>query len=151
MLPSLSLMVVGADYPNKKGPGRRFEIAMCLPGEPVYLKPEPKNPADPSAVAVYSFRGIQIGYLSAERCGRIGALIRQGVEIIAIFQDQAPYGAIIRAAFEGAKPVLPPPPTPQPHVSTHRPKTAVRNPRKLADEAVDPDPDFWPDETYPDE
>jgi hypothetical protein len=127
-LPALSLAVVGADYPNKRGPVRRFELAICQPGEPVELRPEPTNKADPSAVAVYSCRGIQVGYLTAERCGRIGALIRQGRDVRAVFQHHAPYGAVIRAAFDGDDPTLPI--------------------RAIEAEA---DPEFWPDEEWPDE
>jgi hypothetical protein len=45
----LSLAVVGIDFPNpdKSRSNRRFEIALCRPGDPVELRPEPKNPADP--------------------------------------------------------------------------------------------------------
>lgn len=128
-LPQHSLEVVGADYPNKRGPTRRFEIAVCVPGEPVELVPEPKNPADPRAVAVVSARGIKLGYLSAERCGRIGALIREGREVTAVFQQATPRGAAIRVAYDGDVPVLPAP----------RP---VEPP---------PEDDFWPDEVWPDE
>ena len=102
----LSLAVVGADHPNKKGPARRFEIALCIPGEPVNLIPEPKNPADPRAIAVYSARSIQIGYVRAERAQFIGnALSRDGVR--AIFQSPAKWGAVIRAHLDGSEPTLP--------------------------------------------
>jgi len=123
---SRSLAVVGADYPNKRGPGRRFEIALCTPGEPIEPRPEPKNPADERAVAVYSCRGVQIGYLSAERCGRIGQLIRAGRVVTAVFQQPTRYGAVIRIALDGAVPVLPP-----------------------ARESQ-PEPEWWPDEEWPD-
>lgn len=126
-LPQLSLAVVGADFPNKRGPTRRFELAICRPGEPVELRPEPKNPADPLAVAVFSERGIQIGYLTAERCGRIGALIREGREVLAVFQEHTTFGAVIRAAFDGDRPVLP-----------------------AARAESPPEPDWWPDEEWPD-
>jgi len=106
-LPQLSLAVVGADFPNKRGPTRRFEIAMCLPGEAVELRPEPKNPADPRAVAVYSCRGVQIGYLSAERCGRIQQMILQGRVLTTIFQETTRFGAIVRTAFDLDEPTLP--------------------------------------------
>jgi hypothetical protein len=129
VLPQYSLAVVGADYPNTKGPTRRFEIALCQPGEPVELRPEPKNPADPRAVAVYSWRGVQLGYLSAERCGRIGALIREGREIEAIFQQATPFGAAIRVAFDGDVPFLPP----------ERPA------------GTEQETDFYPDEEWPDD
>lgn len=104
---SLSLAVVGADYPNKRGPTRRFEIALCRPGEPVHLVPEPGNPADPRAVMVLSERGVQIGYLTAERAPWIGSMIRRGREIAAIFQQATAYGAVIRVALDGAQPVVP--------------------------------------------
>lgn len=128
-LPQQSLAVVGADFPNKRGPGRRFEIAMCSPGEHIELIPEPRNPADPRAVAVFSARGIQIGYLTAERCGRIGQLIRQGREVRAIFQQATPYGAVIRAAFDGEVPELP----------------------EVQPIEASETPDFWPDPEWPDE
>jgi hypothetical protein len=127
-LPSLSLAVVGADYPNKRGPGRRFEIEMCTPGEPVQLVPEPRNPADPRAVAVFSARGVQIGYLTAERAPWIGGMIREGREVRAIFQHRTNWGAVIRAAFDGEEPVLP----------------------DFEEEAPEPEQDFWPDEEWPD-
>lgn len=127
-LPSISLVVVGADYPNKRGPTRRFELAICVPGETIELRPEPRNRADPTAVAVYSMRDVQLGYLSAERCGRIGSLIRQGREVRAIFQAATSYGGIIRVAFDGEQPILP--------IHTPEPES---------------DPDFWPDEIWPDD
>ncbi|MBV1692466.1 HIRAN domain-containing protein [Novosphingobium sp. G106] len=52
------------------------------------LLPEPKNKHDASAVAVVSARGIQIGYLSAERCGWIGAKLRYGEDLRAVFQSR---------------------------------------------------------------
>jgi len=125
----MSLAVVGADYPNPgRGPARRFEIALCIPGEPVELRPEPKNPADKRAVAVYSARGIQIGYLSAERAPWFGAMIRQGREIACVFQEATRIGAYIRVAFDGDVPSLPLP----------RP-------------ANQEEPDFYPDEEWPDD
>jgi len=123
----MSLVVVGADYPNRKGPGRRFEIALCKPGEPVELIPEPRNPADPRAIAVFSARGVKLGYLSAERCGWIGTQLRTG-EVRAIFQCSATWGAVIRVAFDGELPELPPQP--------------------LSDPAKPQD--FYPDEIWPD-
>lgn len=104
----LSLVVVGVAYPNRDGGNRQFEVAMCTPGEPVTLVPEPTNKADPAAVAVYSCRGVQIGYLSAERCVWIGAKLRQGQEIKAIFQEGSSRRAVIRVNLEGHDPALPP-------------------------------------------
>ena len=70
-------------------------------------------------IAVWSMRGVQIGYLSAERCGWIGSRMAQGEEIRAIFQEATKGGAIIRISFSGIDPVLPPArprePEPCPH------------------------------------
>jgi hypothetical protein len=112
--PPQSLAVVGADYANKRGPGRRFEIALCIPGEPVELRPEPKNPADSRAISVYSMRDVQLGYIQAEYAQWIGGQI---AVIRAIFQRADTFGAVIRATFDGSAPVLPAekpkPPRPQ--------------------------------------
>lgn len=126
-LPQFSLAVVGADYPNKRGPTRRFEIALCPPGDRIELRLEPRNKADPLAVAVYSCRGVQIGYLTAERAPWIGKLIRQGRPVSAVFQEATHFGAVIRVAFDNAQPALP---------------TARES---------GPEPDWWPDEEWPDD
>lgn len=108
---------------------------MCIPGEPVHLVPEPKNPFDPRAIAVYSDRHIQIGYVRAERVQFIGTMIgRGGVE--AIFQSKAQWGAIIRVHLDGTEPVLP-------DVSDTK---AYDWPPPGSDDA-----DWWPDEIYPDD
>ncbi|PTD19924.1 hypothetical protein CV103_12100 [Sphingomonas fennica] len=129
---SLSLAVVGADYPNRRGPTRRFEIAICAPGDPVDLLAEPNNPADPRAVAVFSARGVQLGYITAERCGWISGMFARGCEIHAIFQQRTSYGCVIRIAFNGEHPTLPP----------------SNNPRT---QPADNDSGFWPDYIPPDE
>lgn len=104
---AVSLAVVGAPYPNADGSDRRFELALCGPGERVDLRPEPTNKADPRAIAVFSCRGEQIGYLPAERAGWIGGLISSGREWRAVYQARTDFGAWIRLAFDGAEPVLP--------------------------------------------
>jgi len=73
----------------------------------VALLPEPTNKADSRAIAVQSCRGVRIGYVTAERCGRIGQLIRAGRPVIAVFQRPADFGAIIRLSFDGNHPELP--------------------------------------------
>lgn len=133
MARQISLAVVGADYPNKRGPGRRFEIAICKPGEPVDLRLEPNNPADSRAVAVYSCRGIQIGYLTAERAPLVGPAVRER-RIKAIFQQADRWGATIRAAYDGATPTLPSP----------RDSNAAEWPPPGSDDA-----DWWPDKEWP--
>ncbi|MCG7348200.1 HIRAN domain-containing protein [Sphingomonas sp. ACRSK] len=132
---ALSLAVVGAAHPNKRGPTRRFELQICRPGEPVELVPEPKNPKDENAIAVFSCRGIQLGYLTAERAPFIGGLMKAGHEVQCIFQELTDYGGVIRAAFDGEVPVLPPTREPQPKPGTQE---------------ADPEPDWYPDEEWPD-
>lgn len=125
---ALSLAVVGAEYPNERGPTRRFAIALQRPGNPVRLVPEPKNPADPRAVHVESADGIVMGYLSAERCGWIGGMLAQGRDLQAVFQEATAYGALIRVSLDSNLPDLPPAP--------EEPNAA---------------PEWWPDEIPPDE
>ncbi|WP_409592301.1 HIRAN domain-containing protein [Sphingobium sp.] len=60
----MSLAVVGVQFPNRDGSDRCFEILLCPPGEPVELRLEPHNKHDPLAIAVYSARAVQTGYLS---------------------------------------------------------------------------------------
>ncbi len=129
-LASITLAVVGAPFPNPDGSNRHFEIRLCRPGDPVELRPEPSNKKDPRAVAVYSSRGVQIGYLSAERCGRIGAIIRSGREVQAIFQAESHFGAYVRVAFDGEEPVATPPRDEPP---------------------AEPESGWFPDEVWPDD
>lgn len=106
----LSLAVVGIDYANKDeaGSDRRFEMLVCEPGEPVDLRPEPDNEHDPHAVAVFSSRGIQLGYLTAERAPWIGGKLRAGEVWQAAFQARGATAAYIRVRFGGGAPTLPP-------------------------------------------
>jgi hypothetical protein len=129
VLPALTLSVVGADHPNKRGPGRRFEIELCHPGELVRLIPEPKNPADPRAIAVFSVRGVQLGYLTAERCVLVHKAMREGADVRAVFQGKTSFGAVIRVSFDGEAPALP--------AAIERSKVT--------------EVDFWADEAWPDE
>jgi hypothetical protein len=131
-LHALSLAIVGIPYANKSGPTRRFGLELCAPGDPLQLRPEPKNPADEHAVAVYSAAGIQLGYISSERAVLIGKFIREGKEVRAIYQGRSAAAAWCRVAFDGADPVLP----------EQKPK---------AEPEADGEPEFWPDEIWPDE
>ncbi|WP_257558424.1 HIRAN domain-containing protein [Sphingobium sp. CFD-2] len=136
----LSLEVVGALYPNADGSNRLFELRMLNPGDGISLIPEPTNKADPLAVAVFSFRGFQIGYLSAERCGWIGGKIRQGHDIRAIFQRGTRDGALIRVHLDGGIPTLPSPLPP-----------GVWTEDECYACSVDPESGFWPDYIPPDD
>lgn len=135
-IPTMSLAVVGVHHPNADGSNRRFEVELLAPGDPVDLVPEPTNKKDPRAVAVFARAGGQLGYLTAERCGRIGALIREGREVQAVFQAGASHGAWIRVAFDGAVPVVAP----------------AAPARRMAEaERIDPDPEFYPDPIWIDD
>lgn len=120
----ISLPIVGVDYPNKRGPTRRFALQMCQPGDRVDLRCEPNNPADPHAIAVFSAQGVQIGYLPAERAPYVGLRMRRG-DVSAIFQQLTLQGGAVRIAFDGEIPTLPP----------QSDKTQDR--------------DWWPDEEWP--
>lgn len=108
-LNEFTLAVVGLDHPNtdRTRSNRRYEALLCAPGDPVTLRPDPANPVDPQAVAVWSERGIQIGYLTAERAPMIGARLRAGQEAAAIFQGMSARAAFIRVRLGGGAPTLP--------------------------------------------
>ena len=105
----LSLAIVGADHLNADKSNRRSEILWSVPGEAVHLVPEPKNPVDPQAVAVFSARGIQIGYVRGEQAQLIGSYLSRGRVTASIFQCPASWGAIIRLGLDGDMPILPEP------------------------------------------
>lgn len=135
----LSLFVVGIGYLNadKAKSNRRFELALCAPGEPVELRLEPKNPHDANAVAVFSARGVQVGYLQAERAPWIGSKIRAGEEYQVIFQELGVTAAMIRIRFGGGAPTLPPP---------RQPRGLVQDdfyPDPEPPEAIDPEGSEW--------
>lgn len=124
----LSLAIVGADYPNKRGPTRRFAIALCKPGDPIELRREPKNEYDEHAIAVFDERGIQLGYVRSERAAWLAPILDRGGELTAVFQEATDYGCAIRVAFDGETPALP--------------ESRAEPPEEQ---------DFWPDPEWPDD
>ncbi|ARR57112.1 hypothetical protein HY78_08515 [Rhizorhabdus wittichii DC-6] len=82
-------------------------MATCVPGEPLQLVLEPDNPADPNAIMIVTQRGIQIGYVAAERAPFIGKHMREGAAVLAVFQEATQRGAIIRVSLDGSVPELP--------------------------------------------
>lgn len=126
-LPAMSLAVVGARWPNKDGSDRMFEILLCTPGEPVELVPQPKHKKDENAVAVFSARAVQIGYITAERAPWVRRILRSGREATAVYQRKSEWGAWIRVAFDGEQPVV-----------------AIET---VDDRSVEPE--FYPDEEWP--
>jgi hypothetical protein len=124
--PQVSLAIVGANHPNKRGPTRRFGIALLQPGDPVEILREPKNRFDEFAITVVGPDDIQLGYVRSERAAWLAPIMDRGEDVTAVFQEATEYGCVVRAAFGGELPTLPPP-------------------REPAEE-----PDWWPDEEWPD-
>ena len=139
----LTLTVVGIDVPNpdKSKSNRRMELLLCPPGEPIEMLLAPKNPHDPNAIAVWSARGVQVGYVSAERAPWIGGRIRAGEEYEAIFQALHGDAAYVRIRFGGGMPTLPP------SISTVPPSFRPRPARSSSPVNSD---SFYPDEDGPD-
>jgi hypothetical protein len=137
----LTLAVVGIDFPNADGSNRRSETMMTLPGESVELVPEPKNKHDSNAIAVISPRGIQLGYVNAERAPYIGSRMSRGEDVEAIFQGMDGGSTFIRVRFGGGAPTLPPPPS-SPAPASARPRPSRQS------EPYDPHA-FYPDEEGP--
>lgn len=140
----LTLAVVGITYANadKSKSSRLYELLLCKPGDRIDLQLEPKNEHDSNAIAVFSERGVQVGYLTAERAPWIGARIRSGEEVVAVFQGLVDNAAYIRVRFGGGAPTLPPSAEAgvgQPHQHRELPRTRA---------AIDPD-GFYPDPEGP--
>ncbi len=108
-----------------------MEIMLCAPGDPVELRPEPKNPYDSNAIAVWSERGVQMGYISAERAPLIGKRM-QVDEVAAVFQELVHTGAYIRLRFGGGLPTVPPAPT-EPQQPPRAPRQMRSGPRPIRD------------------
>ena len=120
----LTTSIVGIDFPNEdKGKSnRRMECMLCAPGDVVELRLEPTNPFDANAVAIFSDRGTQLGYVSAERAPLIGKRMKED-DATAVFQAMHGNGAYIRIRFGGGLPTLP---DPVPDVSKHPPPWQMR-------------------------
>lgn len=105
---ALSLDVVGINCANADGVNRRFELVLCAPGDPVRLRLEPTSELEDDAVAVFSERGVQLGYLAPDQAPLICSKIRAGEPVAAIFQELMRTVASIRVRFDGERPALPP-------------------------------------------
>jgi hypothetical protein len=139
----LTTSIVGIDFPNddKSKSNRRMECMLCAPGDPVELRLRPTNPFDSNAVAIWSKRGVQLGYVSAERAPLIGKRMKED-DAIAVFQSMHGNGAYIRIRFGGGLPTLP---DPVPDV----PKPAQPRLMRIAVRPVYGPHAFYPDEEGP--
>lgn len=70
--------VVGVTRRNADGRSRQDVIRDCAIGDDLLLVPEPDNPADPHAIAVYRSNGHQIGYLDRRLAGEVSRLVPRG-------------------------------------------------------------------------
>jgi hypothetical protein len=136
--PAMSLAVVGAAFKNADGSDRHAEIRACEPGERVFLIPEPDNPHDGNAVAVFTGREVQIGYISAERARLVSVWMADDNDIVALFQRATDFGAWIRVAFDGGDPEL-------------TEAMLAPNDDEPASRGSVNEPDFYPDEVWPDD
>lgn len=133
---AMSFAVVGAAHPNADGSNRQFEIMLCQASEPVSLVAEPENPHDRHAVAVYSCRDVQIGYISADRARLFGERLLVE-DVVAVFQKPDGFGAWIRVGFHGQVP--------------HLTSAMLAEDGEPDDAPVDDGPPFYPDEIWPDD
>ncbi|HET9511393.1 MAG TPA: HIRAN domain-containing protein [Sphingomonas sp.] len=101
------MAVVGIPYGNRDGSNRLFEVKACAPGDPIDLKPEPRNKFDEQAVGVWRSGGGQMGYVAADRAAYIGKRMAEGY--FAVFQGHVGSAAYIRIRFGGGQPTLPRP------------------------------------------
>jgi hypothetical protein len=139
----LTTSIAGIDFPNpdKSKSNRRMECMLCAPGDLVELRFEPKNPHDENAIAIWSERGVQLGYVSAERAPLIGKRMKED-DVAAVFQAIHGDGAYIRIRFGIGLPTLP---EPVPNV----PKPVQPRPMRLAVRPVYDPHAFYPDEEGP--
>lgn len=108
----LTLAIVGIDFPNADGTNRRSELMFTDVGAPMELRPEPGNKHDDLAIAVFSARGMQVGYITAERAPLVGSRIRAGADVRAIYQGLVGSAGYVRVRFDGMDPTLPDKPDP---------------------------------------
>lgn len=139
----LTTSIVGIDFPNenKSKSNRRMECMLCAPGDLVALRLEPKNLYDENAIAIWSDRGVQLGYVSAERAPLIGKRMKED-EAVAVFQVMHGNGAYIRIRFGGGVPTLPDPVPDDTKPAQPRPMRPAARP------VYDPHA-FYPDEEGP--
>lgn len=95
--------VVGVTRKNVDDRSRQDVIRDCVIGDDVLLVPEPDNPVDPDAIAVYRSNGHQIGYLDARLAGEVSRLIALGggagasiADIVGGTEDAPTLGVILQ-------------------------------------------------------
>lgn len=95
ILRGYACQVAGESFDNEDGTSRQAIIARLSPGMPVTFVPEPSNPYDKNAVAVFTPYG-QIGYLprAPEESGFVRDWMRRGVSFSAqVHAKGRPHGS----------------------------------------------------------
>lgn len=95
---SFRLTAVGEQFANADGGCRQDEIRCCRPREQVTLEAETANPKHSGAIAVYSVRGVQVGYLRRRDADWLKEKMGMGTglraKIIAIAPRSRPFDAL---------------------------------------------------------
>lgn len=108
-----SLPVVGVQYHNEDGSSRQEELRRCEPGEPIWLERQPDNPHDRNAIAVFSDRRVQVGYIAARHACWLASKIDREYPVHGVVGrikgamfDDCPLGMVVRLNMEGEEPEM---------------------------------------------
>lgn len=109
-----SLAGCGEWFDNEDGTSRQEELARCAPGDWVDLVREPDNPHDPRAVAIFTRRGIRVGYLRRDRAAWFCGKLDRGYDVRVIIErirgadlPGSTLGILLRINMDGEEPELP--------------------------------------------
>jgi len=104
--------LVGEAQKNPDGRSRQLELQSCQPGEQVKLVREPQNPYDEFAIAVYSNRSVQIGYMRKEHAKEVAPALDASrnheaiiTELTGGLPDYPNFGCKIGITWEGQRPL----------------------------------------------
>lgn len=81
------IKIAGTSHRNTDGSSRREAINSCRPLDVLQVIPEPDNPYDSNALAVFNPSGVQIGYLESRLAGEIArASAKRNLMWLAVFR-----------------------------------------------------------------
>ena len=75
---NIDVDIVGESFDNRDGTSRQAELRRCEALETASVTRERDNPVSQDAVAVFSARGVQIGYIGKSRSVTIGEALDDG-------------------------------------------------------------------------
>lgn len=79
--------IAGVTHRNSDGSSRQANIEKLSPRDPLVLKREPSNKADPNAIAVLDTYGRQLGYLNADLAEELAPKLDMGRQHGACVKD----------------------------------------------------------------